>query len=162
MKPAIFPVYEFRPLPDIRPLFRYNGGKWTPDDGEYDLAFVANNFCLYVEVPYQKNILWNWCKGGDWGARVQEHPNGNAWHYMLRDGAKNWGGDWGRDKHENEIASRSCMTYACDLYGASNGRGVSFELFDPTIAAGLVRERDTKKIVTFPESFQCMYCEAKP
>jgi len=153
-------VYEFRPLPTIKPLLRYAGGEWIPDDGEYDLAFITNNFCFYIDLPYQKNILWSWCKDGDWRAYVKAHPRGNAWHYMLREGTKEWAGDWGRHRHPNTRAGDSGMSKACNMYGCSNGRGVHFHIGDETIAAGLVRERDSKKILTFPDKFICMYgCE---
>ncbi len=155
------PVYEFRPLRDFLhggPLLRYADGKWIPDDGEYDLAFVQPSFCYMVEIPYQKNIDWSWTTV-HWSAYQKGHPRGNAWHYMLRDGETDWGGDWGSYKHPNRRAGDSGMSKACSIGGGcANGRHVEFKLDDPHIAAGLLRERDTKLVVHFPERPICMYC----
>lgn len=157
----IFPVYEFRPnkaaIGARGPLHRFAEGKWIPDDGEYDLAFAWNNVCLYVSLPYQRNILWSWCRG-HWSGSDPRHPRTNPWHYMLREGAAEWGGSWGRDEHPNERAGRSGMTWVVGQWSCANGHHVEFHLDDPHIAAGLVREQATKKIVTFPARPICMYC----
>src|SRR5690606_33850230 len=111
MATMLHPVYEFRPLPDAFPtnfcrgkeVFRYADGQWLPDDGEYDIAFVSGPFCLMVELPYQRNIIWSWLTG-HWQANEPRHPHGNPWHYMLREGETEWGGNWGRDNHPNRRA----------------------------------------------------------
>jgi len=158
-----FPIYEFRPLAtsfgrawddEVR---RYADGEWIIDDGEHDLAFVRGTTCLYVALPYQKNILWSWVTG-HWSAFEPEHPRGNAWHYMLRDGEAVWGGNWGRDNHPNEKAGRYGMNRQSGIHGCANGTHVDFHLGDKHIAAGLVRVRDTKEVVRFPEKPCCMYC----
>lgn len=163
----IWPVLEFRPLPsffdkynygvDDRAVHRYANGEWIPDDGEYDLAFAIKGYCLMVELPYQKNILWSWCTG-HWSAFEPNHPHGNAWHHMLREGQTEWGGDWGRDLHPNTKAGRSGMNFAIRNRGCANGLRVAFHLNDKHIAAGLLRERDTKKVVTFPGIPVCLHC----
>lgn len=155
------PIYEFRPLPQTMrgTVLRYCGGEWAPDDGEYDLAFAMPDECVvyYVDLPYQKNIVWSWLDQ-HWQRNNAAHPRGNPWHYMLRDAAKKWGGDWGRQNHENTRAGDSGMSHVCDLRGCSNGRGPEFTIGDPWIARGLVRDASTKEVVAFPKKFLCMYC----
>jgi hypothetical protein len=159
------PVYEFRPLDgefrgEVR---RYADGKWLPDDGEYDLAFIGSGasfapICLYVEHSYQRNIVAAWCTG-HWSGFEKSHPGGNAWHYALRDGESEWGGDWGRERNLNYQAGRSGMDKMCSEHGCSNGRHVELNKpNDPHIRAGLVHDRDTKEIFTFPDRLVCMYC----
>jgi hypothetical protein len=50
------------------------------------------------------------------------------------------------------------MNKCCQLYSCANGGGPEMQILDPYIKAGLVREQGTKKILTFPEKFKCMYC----
>lgn len=164
MAQLLHPVYEFRPLPEAFPtrcrgneVFRYADGQWLPDDGEYDIAFVSGPFCLMVELPYQRNIIWSWLTG-HWQANEPRHPRGNPWHYMLREGEAEWGGNWGRDNHPNRRAGDVGMSRQCGIHGCSNGLHVSFKLNDKHIAAGLVRDRETKQVLTFPAVPCCMYC----
>lgn len=173
----LWPAYEFRPHMewlrnssswprDVTDLHRFNDGQWVKDDGEYDLAFVSvdRGFCLMVEVPYQRNILWSWLTGPWWAGGPAAHPvyrrsiSPNPWHYMLRPGEKEWGGEWGRDQHENRRAGEAGMSWVCSQRGAARGRHVEFHLGDPHIAAGLLRRRDTKEVVIFPDPPVCMYC----
>jgi hypothetical protein len=44
------------------------------------------------------------------------------------------------------------------MRSCANGRGPEFHIADPYIQAGLLRVRDTKEIVTFPDTFHCVYC----
>lgn len=158
---VIFPVYEFKLLPEDRvgEVRRYANGKWIFDDGEFDLAFATtDSMCYYVSLPYKKNILWSWAKDGNWRAYVDKHPDGNAWHYFLRDGKTECNESWDRDKHPNIIASNSGMGFVLSRQSCANGRGIDFHIGNKYILRGLVREKDTKKIVTFPEEFNCMYC----
>jgi len=158
-----FPVYEFRPIGTSfghtwdNEVRRYAGGEWILDDGEHDLAFVCGNVCVYVDLPYQKNIIWSWTTG-HWSAFEPGHPRGNAWHYMLRDGETEWGGNWGKDYHPNRKAGDSGMSRQCGIHRSSTGEHVKFHLDDPYIAAGLLRDRDTKEVVKFPSVPCCMYC----
>lgn len=160
----LWPVYEFRPLPRHigETLLRFADGQWIADDGEYDIAFVSYGlgpaFGLGIDLPYQKNIIWSGLTG-HWTARDHDHPRNNPWHYMLRDGETEWGGAWHeRDVHPNMLARRKAMDHCCAINRCANGRGPRFEIGDPYIAAGLVRVRDTREVVTFPERPQCMYC----
>ena len=157
----IWPVYEFRPLANsfnrgwgVR---RYAEGKWVDDDGEHDLAFISGVICLYFTPPYQRNIICSWLST-HWTGHIDTHPRGNPWHYALRKGATGWGGGWQRDSHPNERAGRSGMDKVCGERRTANGRHVEFHADDPIIAAGLLRERDTKKIFIWPDNLTCMYC----
>ena len=164
IKEEIFPVYEFRPLDTGRKLLRYNNGNWIEDDGEYDICFITDDrldapFCYYVHIPYKTNLQWSWCKNGNWGGHVAKHPNGNAWHYQSKDGDKNIWDSWdGRDKHQNEKSGRIGMDKLSKKEGCANGRGPKFHIGDPYIISGILREKETKKVVSFPETFNCIYC----
>ena len=171
MKKLVWPVYEFRPLPGgfAGDVLRYADGKWIPDDGEYDIAFIGDwrsgegwSFpaCLMFEPPYQKNIICSWLTT-HWTGAVKEHPRGNPWHYALREGKKEWGGDWGRDSHPNYAAGRSGMSERASRGGCSNGVHIEFHPDDKHIAAGLLRERETKKIFEWPTGMRCIYCGAE-
>lgn len=153
----LFPVFEFRPL-DNEQYLRYANGDWIKDDGKYDLAFVGMNRALGISLPYYENILWSWCKNGRWMANVPKHPKGNAWHYMLREGKKDWGERWARERHPNSIAYESAMDMCSYLYGCANGGGVEMNINNPYIKAGLVRNIVTKEILRFPDIFDCIYC----
>lgn len=156
-------VYEFRPLPDyFRGEFRrYADGEWIADDGEHDIAFISNwgaPICLYFEPSYQRNIIAQWVDG-HWSAHERRHPRGNAWHYALRPGCADWGGDWGRQKHANYIVSRHGMDKLCKESRCANGRSVEpTQMTDPHILAGLVRNRESKAILVLPHEPVCMFC----
>lgn len=159
----MWPVYEIRP-PDkyfFGEVFRYADGQWIPDDGEWDLAFAGHAgspTCLMVDLPYHENIIWSWTTG-HWSGFELRHPRGNAWHYMLREGAQGWGNTWARDGHANIIAGRSGMNFVCRKNGCANG--VHAELCDGNfiINAGLMRNRETREVVKRPEKPMCMYCD---
>jgi len=163
-----WPVYEFRPLPGtFRGEFRrYANGAWLPDDGEHDVAFIGHAesgdgwtfpCCLYIDLPYYENIVCSWLTG-HWSVTERRHPRGNAWHHALREGATEWGEPWGRDSHLNYCAGREGMAQMASDHRCCNGRLVEMHANDPHIAAGLLRERDTKRVFTWPESVKCMYC----
>jgi len=157
----IIPVYEFRPLPqDVEGILRYNNGEWLEDDGEYDIAFAnpIDGRAYMFQVPYRKGILWSWVKDGKWGAFVAEHPRGNAWHYMLREGETEWGKSWPRYNHVNHKAGKKAMSRGIKDRCSCSGSGPEFHINDPYIAAGLLRVKDTKETIVFPEVFKCMYC----
>lgn len=162
MEQLLFPIYEFRPdkISGATNLIRYNNGNWIKDDGEFDIAFVSMNqpLAFYVNMPYQKNLAWSWCKNMDWGAYVSKHPNGNAWHYMSRDGSNDIWEGWDRNNHPNEIAGRLAMNKCSETRGCANGRGVEFNVSDETIKSGLLRLVETKEIIKAPKIFECCYC----
>lgn len=158
------PVYEFRPLEGVLrgAVRRYADGEWIEDDGEYDLAFIASvgaPICLFVSLPYERNIEWSWLTA-HWTVPQPLHPRGDPWHYSLREGETKWGGDWGSRQHPNALAGDSGMRALSSQHGCSNGFHVDFDLADRTLKEGLFRDRDTKEVVTIPESPSCMYCGA--
>lgn len=160
---AVWPIYEFRPRDcHLRgTVLRYADGQWLPDDGSWDLAFISYGagapICIYVDLPYQRNIIW---KGltTHWTGCISEHPRGNPWHYMLRDGETDWGGDWGRSRHPNSQAGDEGMSKCASINRCANGRGIHFNVCDPHIVLGLLRERESGEIVRVPPDFTCMYC----
>ena len=166
MDTLIFPIYKFRPLPNDcwlyshygSPVYRYNSNQWIIDDGQPDLAFVCNNMVVSISIPYQKNILWSWATK-HWSAYEPLHTSGNPWHYNLREGTTEWGGNWDRDKHPNIIAAKHAMDYACSLARCANGGGPDFHLDDKYILAGLVQITETGEIVVPPKEPSCMYCQ---
>jgi hypothetical protein len=156
------PVYEFRPLPEVfNAARRFANGQWIPDDGEYDIAFIGFSpapVCLYVHHSYQKNIVASWLTT-HWTVFQPNHPRGNPWHYALREGETAWGGDWGSRQHENHKAGDAGMNKLAAEAGCANGWHVELDkAHDKHIAAGLVRDRETKEIFTFPKRLVCMYC----
>lgn len=163
MSAAIFPVYECRPLSDefTGPVRRYANGKWLPDDGEFDLAFIGLDrgapICVMVDLPHQKNIRWSWLTT-HWTGGVKCHPRQNPWHYMLLDGETEWGGSWGVYEHENYKVGRLGMDKLCSEHRCANGVGIKFNLDSKHINAGLLRTRDAKEPVRFPDIPICMYC----
>lgn len=154
----LWPVYEFRPIVE-RPgnLYRYANGQWIPYDGEWDVAFYGDSMAYYVDLPYRGNILWSWVTR-HWSDRERLHRGGNPWHYMLRTGETEWGGDWGRSRHKNTQYGDEAMCTCSMRYGCANGRGPRFELNDEYMKQGLVRVRDTKELVIPPQEPECMYC----
>ncbi len=158
----IIPVYEFRPIlrREHGTLYRYAKGEWLKDDGEYDIAFAQPDTCMayHVFVPNRESIIWSWAKHGKWGDFVSEHPRGNAWHYMLRDGMTEWTKCWQKHSHENEKAGDEAMKFVSSRSGCSNGTGPEFHIDDEYIVQGLLRLQDSKEIVKFPDIFNCMYC----
>lgn len=160
---GLWPVYEFRPREchSRGTVLRYANGEWLPDDGEWDIAFVSFGMGaplgLGVELPYQRNILWRG-KDGHWTQPNHNHHRSNPWHYMLREGETAWGGAWGKDMHPNSRAADAAMKKCCALNSCANGVGPQFEITDPYIVLGLVRDRETKEIVRVPTNFTCMYC----
>ena len=153
-------TYEFRPLPEYTDVIRYADGLWIPDDGEYDTAFVCKGesgypAALWVRHHERENIEWTWLCKNNWHNRVSNHPKGRSWHYMIKPGTKDKGEFTRRDWNgPNDIAMSKCF----DLYRCANGRPVEFSVNDPYIEAGLVRNIETKEILTPPKVFLCMYC----
>lgn len=162
---TLWPVYEFRPegfYERKRKWLRYAEGAWIEDDGEWDISFITDDpgapFHLEVSLPYRSGIVWQGCTGHWSGQGPKKHPGRNAWHYMLRDGYKDFGDSWARDRHPNESVSDIAARVLCERYSCANGRGPEFHMADPWIKAGLLRRADTKEVVRFPEKFVCTYC----
>ena len=156
----LWPVYEFRPIVENRhwgTLYRYADGRWIEDDGEYDIAFFGSSMAYFVRLPYHQNILWSWLTC-HWRENVSAHPKRNPWHYMLRDGALDWGGSWDRDQHENIKVGELAMRRCASIHRCANGTGPEFNVNNEYMTQGLVRIRDTTEIVRPPDDPECMYC----
>jgi hypothetical protein len=162
-------IVEFRPRPGLftSDTFRYADGKWIPDDGEYDTAFICMNaklvenkgykVCLYFEPPYRKNIRWSWCDG-HWSATDERHPDGNAWHYMLVPGTNVWG-EWERHRHPNEVAKESGFEWMRGN-GGCNGVAICLKPTDQHIQEGLARIKGSGHVIAPPAKPVCMYCSS--
>ena len=155
-----WPTYEFRPLPDWVKgvVHRYADGAWIVDDGQYDLAFVMPTDAMFygIALPHHRNILWSWITRS-WHDSEPLHPRQNAWHYMLREGATDWGDDWSRQSHPNTRALDDARDWLCRTRSCANGHHVEFNPANSIICAGLLRECDTKEPVAPPSSLKCMY-----
>jgi hypothetical protein len=77
---------------------------------------------------------------------------------MSRDGSKNIWGNWGRYYHLNVVAGDASMSKCSDLHRGASGRLVEFNVIDPTMQGGLLRDVDTKEVVVIPDAFVCCYC----
>lgn len=162
---APWPTLEFRPLPDdfSGAFRRFAQGKWILDDGEYDLAFIGTSscgapICLYVALPYQRNIVLSWLTT-HWASKVKEHSlNGNAWHYALRPRETEWGGDWGRANSENSRAGDAGMNKLSGEVGCCSGQHVEMNPGDLHFLQGLVREQRSKRVFLFEPTLACYEC----
>lgn len=157
----LWPVFEFRTLYELEECYRYNNGQWTKDDGEYDIAFIGlwkgiYPSVVYIELPYYENILWEYCDTKS----VAAHPNGNPWHYMLRPGKRDWGRSWReRYAHPNMLAEAEGRERIASVYSVCNGMPVTvYNVMDPHVLLGMIREVGAKKVVRPPRIFNCMYC----
>lgn len=165
------PTYEFRPMLGFFQgiVRRYNEGKWTEDDGSYDLAFIGTKnaapVCLYFSHHYHDNLCYAWTTGS-WQVPNHRHPNANPWHYALYADGKGWGKYIGRERERtpNERAGSSGMNELCKEHGCANGRHIGFRQGDDAhIIAGLVRSTQTKLPAIIPfDLLECMYCKEKP
>jgi hypothetical protein len=55
------------------------------------------------------------------------------------------------------------MDFVCKKMSCANGRGPDlFHIDDPYTKAGLLREKETKKILKFPKTMNCIYCGIIP
>lgn len=161
--PWPIPVYQVRPPKSYANVIRYAEGQWIEDDGEWDLAFVGKEdgapMAFGFQPPFRENILWAGCTDKNWGAHIKNHPSGNAWHYMLRPKKKTWGnGDWGSRNHINSRVFDSAMNKCSAMNGCANGRGPELRWHDTYLLEGLLREKETKRVVVLPAEFVCMYC----
>lgn len=156
------PVYEFRPILEKGhgEVFRYANGKWTKDDGEFDIAFALPSRCraFGVSLPSRYSTLWSWVKHGKWGAFVGSHPRGNAWHYMLRGDETKSSKSWRKESHENYKASESAANFVLRATRCCSTVGPEFHINDPYIENGMLRIKETKEIIKFPDIFKCQYC----
>ena len=155
-------IFEVRPPSSATSVFRYNNGLWTPDDGEWDVAFYGYNtapFAWYMSLPYYANYQWGFLTT-HWGAKVKGHPRGNAWHYVTADdeafaGRTFWDA---RSRHVNTRAGDSAMFRMASIAGCANGDGAAFEPHNSFIQEGRVRLQRTGELVQPPPDGKCVYC----
>lgn len=157
---SLWPVLEFRYLETLagrHPVFRYNDGLWTRDDGAYDLAFIWKRHAIAITLPARRNILWSWVDA-HWETREPRHTDCNPRHYALREGASGWGPGWERWRHPNERAAMEAEALAKKIWGEAYRVSIDFQPAAPDIRLGLVRDRESKEVVTLPESAVCFMC----
>jgi hypothetical protein len=154
------------------PFYRYAEGKWIPDDGEYDVAFgclIGAPVALYFTHSGKKNVV---CQ---WRSRIHKnnikHPgkdiwikgHKDPWHYILDNGSKVPDTGYNaNDGNLNSQAGRNAMDHVFSEGHCCNGRSITFDPFDRHIAAGLVRDRETKEVLTFTPEMKCIYCDESP
>ena len=153
INPLLKETFIFRPLKQHGNMLRYAEGRWIPDDGLPDMAFVYyDDFPAveYVRMPYYTNILWEWSELVDRKA---------TWHYCTTNN-QNWGGYRfkERNRHPNEVASESGMRKCCDLYHCANGRSISLTSDNDYIKLGKLTIQSTGKPVTKPDNRVCFLC----
>lgn len=157
--PLLEEVFVFRPAGKVD--FRYANRNWIPDDGEPDLAFVSNNFALYVSMPYYTNLLWEWrdrSLSESWVADSLKRDV-SPWHYYTI-GNEPWEDhSWDeRNSHPNEIAGRLAMDKCCSLHGCANGRSVRLTQEDECIKRGQLWIKRTMEVVKPPPNPICFLC----
>ena len=162
----VFPIYEMRLHPkDVSKgdeIYKYNGKEWLPNTRGWGMAFInrSTTMVYYVNLPYHINIKWSWVTT-HWSQNVAAHPKQNAWHYTLKDGEDSFGDGWLRELHPNTRAGKLGMDKLCSMNGCANGTGPEFHPQNRWIKKGFLRNKETKKIVSVPKEFICMYgCKA--
>lgn len=146
INPLLKETFIFRPLVKHENMLRYAEGSWVPDDGLPDMAFVYyDDFPAveYVRMPHSTNILWEWC---------ELFESKMVWHYCTTNN-QNWGNYRfeERDRHPNEIASRSGFDKCCSLYSCANGRSISLTGDNEYVKLGKLTIQSTGKPVTKPD-----------
>ena len=156
INPLLKETFNFRPYQYPRKtLLRYAEGKWIPDDGKPDMAFVyrdARGFPIveYIKLPYYTNILWSWHEVVD-GKRIWHccTTNNDYWYnYHYEE----------RDEHPNEVAGRSAMNKCSGLYSCANGHGIDIDKDNDYIKQGKLTIVSTGKPVVKPDSPVCFLC----
>lgn len=151
--PLLNETFIFRPLKNHSGMLRYADGKWIPDDGQPDLAFIHyDQFPVveYISMPYYTNLLWEWWE-------LQERKR--VWHYCTTNNQDR--ADYRfeeRDKHPNEIAGRSGMNKCCDLYHCANGQSIHIDSDNEYINLEKLIIQSNGKPVTKQENPICFLC----
>jgi len=147
--PLLEKIYVFRPLPEMLKgkVWRYAEGKWVPDDGEPDLAFISDFYAFFVDLPDLDNILWSW-----WDEERQ------VWHYHVLNPKKSYGDRWGIENHPNYIAGREAMRKCCEIFKCANGTGPYIHQPNEYIDRSLLWIKHTMEPVVPPEAPVCFKC----
>jgi hypothetical protein len=175
--PLIDETFIFRPLgiKNSTNTLRYADGKWIPDDGEFDLAFVIGTQAFYVEIPNFTNLLWSWSDGELTKKWLPEylHRNFKHWHYMTV-GNTHLEDEYTRytfpddDKHPNAIAKKSAMDKCCELHNCASGNAIriddgqydinQYTKANEYIKRELLRIKRTGEPIKIPEKLECVLC----
>lgn len=155
VNPLLKETFIFRPLHPGSNLLRYAKGKWVPDNGKLDMAFVYRDvrgfpIAEYVKLPYYTNILWLW----------KEIIDGRlTWHYCTTDNDYWYNHNYGeRDEHPNEIAGRSAMHKCSDLYSCANGHGIDIDEDNDYIRKEKLIIVSTSDSIVKPTNPICFLC----
>lgn len=144
-------------------LLRYADGRWIPDDGEPDLAFVEGVIAFGVHLPHSTNIIWQWrdLELSRQFVSPELHRNVTGWHYQTINSTRWQDNQWDykeRDEHPNGIAFKSAMDTCCSFHGCANGRGPDLTQMNPWIERGLLMVKSTMQIIKPPDNPVCYLC----
>lgn len=181
INPLLDETFVFKPIQETMSTqgLRYNGGNWTPysfKEDIYDLAFIFENICYYVELPSDSNILWEW---GDlpltqkWLPKYL-HRGSKRWHLMTVNNTP-LSKQYRRyrfsdeDMHPNAVAGRSAMDKCCKMHNCANGRGIRisdaqydidpYTKANPYIKQRLLRIQSTMQPIEIPSQLTCYLCQ---
>jgi hypothetical protein len=143
-------------------LLRYADGKWIPDDGEPDLAFVHGVVAFGVRLPSYTNIIWEWLDLELTRSLIPEYLRRevNGWHYMTTNNKAIHDHYWfDKEKHPNEIAHKSAMDKCCEIHSVANGRGPELWLDNEWIKRGLLYVKSTMTKIVAPDNPVCCLCQ---
>ena len=150
-------------------ILRYAGGKWIPDDGEPDLAFIHGVFYYGVNIPNSTNILWEWSDADLTESFLPKylHKVAKSWHYYTLDDTP-FGDEayqWDNSNHPNKIAVESASNLVCKLHGCANGVLANilsegkYKDDIKCIRDKLILIQSTMKPLTMPENPTCYLCK---
>jgi hypothetical protein len=178
--PLLNETFVFRPIVEYRDnpsTLRYADGKWLPDNGQPDLAFVQYNSLAYgVHLPTHYNLLWYWTDMQLVKKWLPEylHQKTYGWHYMTIDDTP-LTDEYKRftfpndDTHPNAVAFQSAMDKCCEIYNCANGRGANltdgqydigkYWKADEYIKRGILLIQKTRQPITIPKELACYLCK---
>jgi len=163
LNPLLNEVFVFRPFEKVD--LRYAEGKWIPDDGEPDLAFIGPSYgppyAFYINLPDHTNILWSWMSSEESKKWVEKELDRyvSPWHYYTIDNEPWDDYHWDkRNKHPNEIAGRAAMDKCCNIHHCANGRGITIDSENDNIRQGKLWIRRTMERVIVPKNPICFLC----
>lgn len=144
------------------PLHRYANGKWIPDDGEYDLAFVRGVFAYYVSLPDYSNVIWTWRDIDLTRSYLPEYLHKYAKAHHIYTSNNEPMHHWDNSQHPNEVAGKSAMNKVSSNFGVANGSGAHLCSESPREVPWLKEERilmqSTMQPVLIPDNPVCYLC----
>ncbi|MFA5299850.1 MAG: hypothetical protein WC389_16825 [Lutibacter sp.] len=146
---------------------RYADGKWLPDDGQPDLAFVQGVIYYGVKIPDYTNRLWEWSDAELTKSFLPKylHKHAGSWHYYT---INNTPYDdeqyrWDNSNHPNKIAEELASKKVCELNGCGNGviadidRECNFD-HPKWISNKMIIIKSTMQPLTKPDNPICYLC----